>query len=104
MTRRPPPQPTMTLQLAATICEQAAALSRDAARVLEREKPPTDRQLVKAFRQLERARELRTDAQRAVIDALRERGLTWEQVGELLGMTRQGAWQRFGKGSHRGRG
>jgi ATP-dependent Clp protease ATP-binding subunit ClpX len=30
-----------------------------------------------------------------VVDALREREVSWARIGEALGMTRQSAWERF---------
>jgi len=42
------------------------------------------------------------DAARArlqqAVDRARERGTTWAEIGEALGITKQTAWQRFGKG------
>lgn len=34
------------------------------------------------------------EAARRMVD---EQGLTWQQLGDALGMTRQGAYQRFGR-------
>lgn len=30
-----------------------------------------------------------------VVDLARTRGYTWQQIGQCLGMTKQGAWLRF---------
>ncbi|MBD3649003.1 MAG: hypothetical protein HUJ31_16475 [Pseudomonadales bacterium] len=30
------------------------------------------------------------------VDLLRERGVSWEKIGEALGVSRQAAWERFG--------
>ena len=36
------------------------------------------------------------DAQvKATVNALRDRGVTWAQIGEAFGTTRQAAWERF---------
>jgi hypothetical protein len=34
---------------------------------------------------------------RAAVDRARERGHTWQEIGEVLGTTRQAAFQRFGR-------
>ncbi len=31
-----------------------------------------------------------------IVDILRERDVTWAQIGEALGVSRQAAWKRFG--------
>jgi ATP-dependent Clp protease ATP-binding subunit ClpX len=31
----------------------------------------------------------------AQIDALRKRGISWAQIGDALGVSRQAAWERF---------
>ena len=38
-------------------------------------------------------------AERALVAAAREQGSTWEQLGDVLGVTRQAAPQRFGGGA-----
>lgn len=35
-------------------------------------------------------------AMQDIIDILRERAVTWAQIGEALGVSRQAAWKRFG--------
>ena len=35
--------------------------------------------------------------ERSVVAAAREQGATWDQIGSAYGMTRQAAYQRFGK-------
>lgn len=35
------------------------------------------------------------------VDMLRERGLSWLQIGRVLGISRQAAWQRFSPNSDR---
>jgi hypothetical protein len=32
-----------------------------------------------------------------LVEMMRERGDTWQQIGDVLGITRQAAWGRFGK-------
>lgn len=33
------------------------------------------------------------------VEMLRERGITWAEIGRVLGVTRQAAWERFAKKS-----
>ncbi|MGO9384907.1 MAG: ClpX C4-type zinc finger protein [Mycobacterium sp.] len=40
------------------------------------------------------ARQVETDL-RSWVSELRRRGVTWSQIGEALGITRQSAWERF---------
>lgn len=35
-----------------------------------------------------------------VVDSLRERGVSWQEVGDAMGTTRQAAQQRFGVSEH----
>lgn len=56
---------------------------------------PTDRLLSNlklydgAFEQLDRSMQ-------DIVDLLRERDVSWAQIGETLGVSRQAAWKRFG--------
>ena len=34
---------------------------------------------------------------RAAVKAARVNGATWQEIGDSLGVTRQAAWERFGK-------
>ena len=45
-----------------------------------------------------RAREAADDLERAQIEAARDAGLTWAEIGKLYGLTKQGAQQRFRNG------
>jgi ClpX C4-type zinc finger len=55
----------------------------------------TDKQLLQALPPSEAA----VDAARAVlqtqIEILRKRGVSWNAIGEALGISRQAAWERF---------
>lgn len=42
-----------------------------------------------------RLREAADELEAAAIEAAREAGTTWGEIGELYGMTKQGAQQRF---------
>lgn len=58
--------------------------------------------------ELAAAIEIRASADRAIEAAVhnaRSEGATWQSIGDLLGMTRQGALKRYGRvaGSHPGR-
>ena len=53
---------------------------------------------------LESARRLREAADRleqAHVDAARDAGLTWAEIGKVYGLTKQGAQQRFRTDQHR---
>ena len=53
---------------------------------------------------LESARRLREAADRleqAHVDAARDAGLTWAEIGKIYGLTKQGAQQRFRTDQHR---
>jgi hypothetical protein len=55
---------------------------------------------------LESARRLRQAADRleqAQVDAARDAGLTWAEIGKVYGLTKQGAQQRF-RTNHRAKG
>ena len=63
---------------------------------LGRAKTPTDR--LSAARRL---REAADKLEAANIDAARESGLTWAEIGALYGLTKQGAQQRFRQARHK---
>ena len=46
-----------------------------------------------------RAREAADELERAQIEAARDAGLTWAEIGKLYGLTKQGAQQRFRNGT-----
>ena len=55
----------------------------------------TDVQLLQSLAPSERTLEaVRRDLQ-AKVDSLRERGTSWEAIGNALGISRQAAWERF---------
>jgi len=55
----------------------------------------TDAQLLQSLAPSERTLEaVRHDLQ-AKVDNLRERGTSWEAIGNALGISRQAAWERF---------
>jgi hypothetical protein len=48
---------------------------------------------------IEYARKMLDDAYAASVRDLHKRGMSWAAIGEVLGITRQAAWERFGQGS-----
>ncbi|MDP1818328.1 MAG: hypothetical protein Q8K58_00355 [Acidimicrobiales bacterium] len=50
---------------------------------------------VKRLDAARRAREAADDLEQAHVAAARAAGLTWAQIGEVYGLTKQGAQQRF---------
>ena len=83
----PPPLPALGAALAA----QAAALAEAAGSPLA---PPAYLDLVRRARDVDALAEqvLRLSVQQG-----RDAGHTWQEIGDLLGVTRQAAFQRFGK-------
>lgn len=92
----------MTLPMAAALCREAVAHTERAAALLDApdlhdiSSEQYRESLIAAFGHLEQARHKRTQAQVAIVDALREDEATWREIGDLLGITGSAAWQRFG--------
>src|SRR5262252_4310087 len=55
---------------------------------------PTETLLVILKNTVTRDEDLRNALQR-MVDVLRRRGVSWERIGEALGVSRQAAWDRF---------
>jgi ATP-dependent Clp protease ATP-binding subunit ClpX len=55
---------------------------------------PTER-LLSQLRPLEQNRQGKGRQLQAVVDGLRQREVSWAQIGEALGVSRQSAWERF---------
>jgi hypothetical protein len=55
----------------------------------------TDSDLLRTLRPAESAVEAVAAVLQEHVQALRDRGVTWERIGEALGMSRQSAWERF---------
>ncbi len=55
---------------------------------------PTDRLLVR-LKPIERTLQGVGNQLRSVVEALREREVSWAAIGEALGVSRQSAWERF---------
>lgn len=77
--------------LAALLAEQVSALAEAVASPLA---PPAYLDLV---RDAERARELSGQVRDLCVQQSRDAGHTWQEIGDLFGVTRQAAFQRFGK-------
>jgi len=45
---------------------------------------------------IERTRKGIGKHQQLIVDSLRSKRIRWAEIGEVLGVTRQAAWQRFG--------
>ena len=54
--------------------------------------------LLKAVGEVEPVYQDVAAAQALYIEILRERGVSWAEVGQALGVSRQAAWKRFAKG------
>ena len=55
----------------------------------------TDEQLLAALKPAEASLDAVRSVLQAQIDALRRRGVSWSQIGDALGVSRQAAWERF---------
>jgi ClpX C4-type zinc finger len=54
-----------------------------------------DAQLLAALKPAETSLDAVRSVLQAQIDALRTRGVSWSQIGDALGISRQAAWERF---------
>jgi hypothetical protein len=77
--------------LSALLAEQASLLAEAASSPLA---PPSYLDLV---RNAQRAHQLAEQVLRLCVQHSRDAGHTWQEIGDLLGVTRQAAFQRFGK-------
>lgn len=55
----------------------------------------SDEQLLAALKPAEASLDAVRSVLQAQIDALRKRGVSWAQIGDALGVSRQAAWERF---------
>ena len=56
----------------------------------------TDAELLAMLPQILRSAEQVNDFAGEWVDLIRERGISWTEVGKVLGVSRQAAWERFG--------
>lgn len=78
-------------ELSARLADQATALNAGSGNPLE---PPDYLELVREARD---AHALAGQALALCVQQCRDAGHTWQEIGDLLGVTRQAAFQRFGK-------
>lgn len=78
-------------ELSALLAEQATALAAGSGNPLA---PPDYLQLVRRARD---ADDLAGQVLTLCVQQCRDAGHTWQEIGDLLGVTRQAAFQRFGK-------
>src|SRR5262245_23515664 len=55
----------------------------------------SDAQLLAALKPAEASLDAVRTVLQAQIDALRKRGVSWSDIGDALGVSRQAAWERF---------
>lgn len=77
--------------LAALLAEQAGVVNRDV------RDPLTPPRYLDLIRHAQRAHLLAEQVLKLCVQQARDAGHTWQEVGDLLGVTRQAAFQRFGK-------
>jgi hypothetical protein len=83
--------PTSLLVLTARLAEQAAALAAAVG------SPLTAPAYLDAVRHAQEVDALGAQVLRLCVEQSRDAGHTWQEIGDLLGVTRQAAFQRFGK-------
>jgi hypothetical protein len=82
------------------ICDACVSLCQ---RAIDESPPPSvhaweelsDDGLLAEMVRIHSARHQVDDAVRQVVVRLRRRDVTWARIGQVLGMTRQSAWERF---------
>jgi hypothetical protein len=82
---------TSLASLSALLAEQASVLAGAVGSPLA---PPSYLELV---RNAQRAYQLAEQVLKLCVQQSRDAGHTWQEIGDLLGVTRQAAFQRFGK-------
>ena len=55
----------------------------------------SNRKLLATLRPSEAAVEATREVLQEHVDLLRKRGVSWSEIGEVLGISRQAAWERF---------
>ncbi len=55
----------------------------------------TDEQLLSSLQPAAAAADLMRGVLQTQVDTLRKRGVSWASIGDLLGISRQAAWERF---------
>lgn len=84
------------------ICDECVEMSRvymdggtpDTSKQLPQEKLPTERLLL-SLKPLEDVMRGKDSQLQAVVRILRDRKVSWAQIGDALGVSRQSAWERF---------
>lgn len=84
------------------ICDECVEMSRiymeggtpDLSQQLPQEKLPTER-LLKSLQAIDDVMRGKDSQLSAVVGILRARKVSWAQIGEALGVSRQSAWERF---------
>lgn len=79
-----------------SLTEWAVAVRRDAEEILTAPVLSDDGPLA-TVRATSRLQDHATELARAAVLQARERGCTWQQIGDELGISRQAAFQRFGR-------
>jgi hypothetical protein len=83
--------PSSLTALTARLAEQAAVVTEDV------RNPLTPPRYLDLIRHAQRATALAEQVLKLCVRQARDAGHTWQEVGDLLGVTRQAAFQRFGK-------
>ncbi|HJP80701.1 MAG TPA: DUF3887 domain-containing protein [Pseudonocardiaceae bacterium] len=83
--------PSSLTELTALLAEQAAVVTEDV------RSPLAAPRYLDLIRHAQRAHGLAEQVLKLCVQQARDAGHTWQEVGDLLGVTRQAAFQRFGK-------
>ena len=76
------------------LCNQIIADGPPPARPMSHAEVPTER-LLERLAPIEQAVQGKGSQLQEVVDMLRKREVSWAQIGEALGISRQSAWERF---------
>lgn len=84
----------------AYICDECVAvcdqiLAGEPTRDFPSEDSLSDAALLDKMAAIAASRDQVEDAVKARVQSLRKRGVTWVRIGEVLGISRQSAWERF---------
>ena len=76
------------------ICNQIIAERPTETKTLSIQELPTER-LLERLRPIEATVQGKGSQLQTVVDLLRSRDVSWAQIGQALGISRQSAWERF---------
>ena len=76
------------------VCQQIIADGPPPPRLIALDDVPTER-LLQRLSPIEQTLQGKGSQLQSVVDVLRKREVSWAQIGDALGVSRQSAWERF---------